>query len=209
MIAPCGVCRELPAEPGASDVEVLDLGLGCVCLHQRGQLGGDRRPQLLDGLEDLEGGHGGGLTPLLLGGEVLAPAGQLPVLAGGVHEPLGQGHVDGELAGAGAVDAVALLAAAIGGAGCPVPIDELDALEALQLPRRHTDPDGDLLEPLQATLLDLDEPAQGPGDRRREVASGELLRPLEYGEVRVGDVDRLVRHGCILGTRRVYAYIYV
>jgi hypothetical protein len=39
---------------------------------------------------------------------VLAPTGQLAVLAGGPHVLLAPGQVDGEPAGAGAVDAVAL-----------------------------------------------------------------------------------------------------
>src|SRR3954471_140422 len=160
MVAPCGSAGGLPAAPGASDVEVLDLGFSGVGLHQRGQLARDRSPQLLERLEDLEGGRGGGLPPLLLGGEVLAPAGQLAVLARGVHEPLGKCRVHGELAGAGAVDAGALLPAAAAPAG-PVPVDELYALEALQLPWLHTDTDGDLLESLEETLLDLDEPVQG------------------------------------------------
>src|SRR3954452_20671333 len=206
MVAPGGGAGELPAAPGASDVEVLDLGLGRVVLHEGGQLGRNGLRELVERLEDVEGGCGGGLAPLLVGGEVLAPAAQLTVLAGGPHEALGACHVDGQLAGTGAEDAVVLLTAV---GVRPVPVGEPAGLEALQLPGRHTDPDGDLLEPLQASLLDLDEAAQGLGDGRREVASGELLRALEHGKVRLGDVDRLVRHGPIVVTWRVYAYLYV
>src|SRR3954451_4957292 len=206
MLAPRGVPGGPPAAPGASDVEVLDLGFGGVGLHQRGQLGRDRLLQVLEGVEDVEDGGGRGLTPLLVTGEVLAPAGQLAVLAGRPHEALRTGDVDGELARAGAVDAVALLTAVAVG---PVPVGELHALETLQLPRRHADPDGDLVEALQSPLLDLDEPAEVLGDGRREVAPGELLRALEHGQVGIGDVDRPVRHDAILDMERVYTYVYV
>ena len=78
--------------------------------------------------------------------EVLAPAGQLAVLAGGPRVALGTGQVHGEPAGAGAVDAVALLAAIAGG---PIPVGQQHALEALLLHRGDAHADGDLLKPLQ------------------------------------------------------------
>jgi hypothetical protein len=97
----------------------------------------------------------------------------------------------------------------LGVAGRPVPVGQQHALESLDLRATDAHADGDLVEALQPALLDLDQPAQRLGDGRREVAPGELLRPLEHGQIGVGDVDRLVRHPAIVAMPQAYSYVYV
>ena len=58
--------------------------------------------------------------------------------------------------------------------------------------------DDDVVEALAEALLDVDVALERAGDRRGEVAAGELLGPLVELEVSIGDVDGLVRHGHIV-----------
>ena len=78
-------------------------------------------------------------------------------------------------------------------------------------PLAGPDANGDLVEPLAPALLDVDIAAERGRDRRREVAAGELLGALVEREVSIGDVDRLVRHLCIVtlrGGRQLYVGVY-
>ena len=93
------------------------------------------------------------------------------------------------------------------GRACPG--GQLHADEPLAAPLAGPDPHGDLLEPLQLGILDLDHPAQCPDDRRGEVAAGEFLGALEQRKVTVRHVDRLVRHHRIVASTAVYVYVYV
>ena len=75
------------------------------------------------------------------------------------------------------------------------PLAEEDAGEADLSALAGPDANDDLVEALAPALLDVDVATQRSGDRRGEVAAGELLRALVEGQVSVGDIDRLVRHG--------------
>ena len=65
-------------------------------------------------------------------------------------------------------------------------------------PEPMPDPDDDVVETLAEAFLDVDVALERAGDRRGEIAAGELLGPLVELEVPIGDIDGLVRHGHIV-----------
>ena len=68
--------------------------------------------------------------------------------------------------------------------------------------------DHDLVVAFAAAFLDVDVSAKGRGDRRGEIAAGELLGALVEGQVSVGDVDGLVRHDDIVTPFPLSNYTY-
>jgi hypothetical protein len=88
------------------------------------------------------------------------------------------------------------------------PFADQDAGEADLAAGADADTDDDVLEALAKPFLEVDVSLEGLGDRGREVAAGELLCALVEGEVPVGDVDGLVRHGHIV-TFTLFALVCV
>ena len=115
------------------------------------------------------------MSPLLVAGEVLAPACGLAVGSGGPDRLRRTLEVQHVLPAPRAVDPVGLLPFA----GRAAPLGQQDPDETLPSAGAGADPHGDLLEALRAALLDLDQPTQGSDDGRREVVAGEFLSPLE------------------------------
>src|SRR5699024_2898075 len=219
----------------SSDVQVIHRGVGLVLLHLLYDLGRDRLPQLLQGVEDLQRALLAPARPLLgrpapvpvppaVPGAVVAVVAVMPVRARPSHagelldppprvdtRPCLPGAtlfpVDGVTSPLGPVDRVGLGAAL---AVLVAPMGHGAPPAAfVPAPTRRTDPDGELLEPGHPVLLRLHEPAYSPGDGCREIAPCKGLGSSEQRLVLVGDVDRLVRHRSALPPRSVYAYFYV
>ena len=162
--------------------------------HHVEQLRRDPLAKLLERRDDLDRRRGG-RAPVadVADAEVAAPAGRLAV---GVDHRVALATLD--------VEDVLARAAAVYPEGLDAtgrrvdPLAEEDTGESDLAARSGPDANDDLVETLSPAFFDVDVATKRRGDRCGEVAAGEFLRALVDGEVTIGDIDRLVRHLCIL-----------
>ena len=84
------------------------------------------------------------------------------------------------------------------------PLAQQDTLEADLAAGPETHLDDDVVKAGNASVLDLDVTLERSADGSRQVAAGEFLRSLVERLIVLGNVDGLVRHGCIVSPARLH-----